>query len=687
MLVHMYALHDNEATRPEWAARVRLTPELLEKLRHEPEQVLLQLNVSGGGNSASSHGKSKKTSLLSVKLAANEGEGEPTVEQYELLSFAEDPRINHLCTFRRENAAGASGGYAIYKTGAIHQKLLVQRLLDATEKGRIKDKHAKSVLASKSRSSKLIDAKPEKPTKRQRVMTRLPSASVTRTSSGSSAWSAAAGHTRKLVLPSALSKEEAKETRERIEKGFAVAGEDAPTATIPEEKAAIPTEHVEQVEGANEVPTVTVSARTAAAACEADFKALFSSDSDDEPREAANPKKRRLTVVKKKAAKEGGAVKAPRKAATKKDTDSPETADAKVLDEVVAGKMPSDTILDASAQPKESTTQTTTDIRAIDGKQQAAPPNLHPDIANGGGTLEAEEASEEKVDKVSPLKPVKPSAAGVEVKRARVRSTLLPDRVPSSLMPDLSFFPPVVVQICKRLSSHRSRSVILDESDYESFLESHERFRQDWELLDKVRVVLVGWLVVSLHAMANIQKILRMIQTSIDRFEQKAAGAVPKWQHLLDKSTIHVYGRWGVALFLLTMYLIRVFYLNAFHIVTYGLGIYLLNLFIGFLSPQVDTESDGPLLPHKQSEEFRPFTRRVPEFQFWYSTFKATVVSLLMTLSSAFDIPVFWPILLIYFLALFALTMKRQIKHMWKHNYVPWDHGKQVYKGRGKNSK
>ncbi|KAG2768953.1 hypothetical protein PC129_g15587 [Phytophthora cactorum] len=159
-----------------------------------------------------------------------------------------------------------------------------------------------------------------------------------------------------------------------------------------------------------------------------------------------------------------------------------------------------------------------------------------------------------------------------------------------------------------------------------------------------------------------------------------------KWQYLLDKSTIHVYGRWGVALGLLLLYLVRVFYLNAFHIVTYGLGIYLLNLFIGFLSPQMDTESDGPLLPHKQSEEFRPFTRRVPEFQFWYSTFKATVVSLLMTLSSAFDVPVFWPILLIYFIVLFALTMKRQIKHMWKHNYVPWDHGKQVYKGK-KNSK
>ncbi|CAI5729554.1 unnamed protein product [Peronospora destructor] len=137
-----------------------------------------------------------------------------------------------------------------------------------------------------------------------------------------------------------------------------------------------------------------------------------------------------------------------------------------------------------------------------------------------------------------------------------------------------------------------------------------------------------------------------------------------KWQYLLDKSTIHVYGRWGVTLALLTLYLVRVFLINAFHIVTYGLGIYLLNLFIGFLSPQIDAENDGPLLPHKQT----------------------TITSLLMTLSSAFDVPVFWPILLIYFIVLFTLTMKRQIIHMWKHNYVPWDHGKQVYKGK-KNAK
>jgi len=48
----------------------------------------------------------------------------------------------------------------------------------------------------------------------------------------------------------------------------------------------------------------------------------------------------------------------------------------------------------------------------------------------------------------------------------------------------------------------------------------------------------------------------------------------------------------------------------------------------------------------------------------------------------SFNIPVFWPILLMYFFALFFLTMKRQIKHMIKYKYVPFSFGKTKYKGK-----
>ena len=56
---------------------------------------------------------------------------------------------------------------------------------------------------------------------------------------------------------------------------------------------------------------------------------------------------------------------------------------------------------------------------------------------------------------------------------------------------------------------------------------------------------------------------------------------------------------------------------KGFYIVTYALGIYNLNLLLGFLTPQVDPELEGPTLPSKGQDEFRPFVRRLPEFKFW----------------------------------------------------------------------
>ncbi|GAB2291274.1 Protein rer1a [Dionaea muscipula] len=158
------------------------------------------------------------------------------------------------------------------------------------------------------------------------------------------------------------------------------------------------------------------------------------------------------------------------------------------------------------------------------------------------------------------------------------------------------------------------------------------------------------------------------------------------YQYYLDKTTPQSVPRWVGTLALAAIYGLRVFYVQGFYIVTYALGIYLLNLLIGFLSPLADPESeagsDGPMLPTKGSDEFKPFIRRLPEFKFWYSVTKAFVIAFLMTFFSAFDIPVFWPILLCYWFVLFVLTMKRQIGHMMKYKYIPFSLGKQKYGGK-----
>ncbi|XP_004288003.1 PREDICTED: protein RER1A [Fragaria vesca subsp. vesca] len=174
--------------------------------------------------------------------------------------------------------------------------------------------------------------------------------------------------------------------------------------------------------------------------------------------------------------------------------------------------------------------------------------------------------------------------------------------------------------------------------------------------------------------------------TPLDAVQAWTFGVSRRYQHLLDKSTPHVLHRWLGTLAVALVYVLRVYLVEGFYVVSYGLGIYLLNLLIGFLSPQVDPEihdlSDGPSLPTRGSDEFRPFVRRLPEFKFWYSITKAFCIAFVMTFFSAFDVPVFWPILLFYWLVLFVLTMRRQIIHMIKYKYVPFSVGKQRYDGK-----
>ena len=55
-----------------------------------------------------------------------------------------------------------------------------------------------------------------------------------------------------------------------------------------------------------------------------------------------------------------------------------------------------------------------------------------------------------------------------------------------------------------------------------------------------------------------------------------------------------------------------------------------------------------------------------------YGTTRAVLIALVCTFIDAFNIPVFWPILVMYFIILFVLTMKRQIKVNRKSLNSPW---------------
>ncbi|OTA61890.1 golgi membrane protein [Hypoxylon sp. EC38] len=166
-----------------------------------------------------------------------------------------------------------------------------------------------------------------------------------------------------------------------------------------------------------------------------------------------------------------------------------------------------------------------------------------------------------------------------------------------------------------------------------------------------------------------------------------------QYQALLDQSTPFVLYRWiGTGAFL-GVFFIRILLAQGWYIVAYALGIYLLNLFLAFLQPKFDPSNDmldnemedgsAGGLPTKQDEEFRPFIRRLPEFKFWHEATRAIAIAFTCSWFEIFNVPVFWPVLVMYWIILFVLTMRKQIQHMIKYRYVPFSFGKARY---GKSS-
>ncbi|KAJ6245678.1 protein rer1 [Anaeramoeba flamelloides] len=160
-----------------------------------------------------------------------------------------------------------------------------------------------------------------------------------------------------------------------------------------------------------------------------------------------------------------------------------------------------------------------------------------------------------------------------------------------------------------------------------------------------------------------------------------------KYQQILDSFVPYTALRWIFALVLLSLYMLRVFVVGKFHVVTYVLGIYLLNSFILFLTPRIDPRDEEntdenknkPILPTKNNSDFKPFLRKLGEFPFFLKVVKATMIAFLITFFPFFDLPVYYPVLLVYFVGLFVFSMRKEVSKMIKYRYVPFSFGKKKY--------
>lgn len=160
-----------------------------------------------------------------------------------------------------------------------------------------------------------------------------------------------------------------------------------------------------------------------------------------------------------------------------------------------------------------------------------------------------------------------------------------------------------------------------------------------------------------------------------------------KFQYYLDRTAPKKVERWTALGVLLTAYFIRILLIQTHYLVTYVLSIYLLHGLIGFCTPQeesipdpFDNIDEEVYIPQTVDDEFRPFMRRLPEFDFWWLAVRLSLLAFFTTFFDLFDIPVYAPILIIYFVVISMLTAKNLYRHMKKYNYNPFYIPKESYK-------
>ncbi|KAJ4457355.1 putative DnaJ subfamily C member 2 [Paratrimastix pyriformis] len=152
-----------------------------------------------------------------------------------------------------------------------------------------------------------------------------------------------------------------------------------------------------------------------------------------------------------------------------------------------------------------------------------------------------------------------------------------------------------------------------------------------------------------------------------------------KTLQLYAASTQNLANRWAIFGLLFVTYFMRVFWLSpGWELTTYFVSIYLLTQFVDFLAPRDDPDLNGAdaaaFLPNfgDDDPDAKPFYRRLPEYKFWQNCMVALLIAHASCSVWFTDWPVYWPLLVMYFLVVLVTTMQKRIRHMIKYHYLPF---------------
>ena len=163
----------------------------------------------------------------------------------------------------------------------------------------------------------------------------------------------------------------------------------------------------------------------------------------------------------------------------------------------------------------------------------------------------------------------------------------------------------------------------------------------------------------------------------------------------IDRFVLYPLSRWASLFVLLFLFFTRVFLLQGFFAVAYLLGFYYLQNLILFMTPNTiptiqEEENEGEIydIPEggpsveRSEDSSKPVIRKLGEFTLWKKLVLGTFVATLATFFETLDFPVFWPLLLGYFLFIVASVSLKQYHHMKKYGYSFGDFFKKA-PGRG----
>ena len=110
-----------------------------------------------------------------------------------------------------------------------------------------------------------------------------------------------------------------------------------------------------------------------------------------------------------------------------------------------------------------------------------------------------------------------------------------------------------------------------------------------------------------------------------------------------------------------------------------------------YLTPLEDPdeiENDNEyILPVRENDEYKGFQRKIQELELWKLLMQGTLVCTFLTFFEYFDFPIFWPLLVFYFVFMTTFLCRYKIEHMIRYKYIPFDFGKKSYSKKSRGGK